>query len=134
MRRPPPFLRPETTTRHRITREHLETYLALANEADPMADGVPEHLEKELRSYLKCGISAHGFARARCSSCGHGLPLPTTSSAPPPKSEGAKPQTPDTVPANLSTFPQQPQELVGSWESLSLKLFSLPSPAFPRGR
>ena len=66
--------RPETTTLHRIVREHLETYLALANEADPMdpmGDGVPDHVEEEFRSYLKCGILAHGFARARCSGCGH---------------------------------------------------------------
>ena len=63
--------RPETTTLHRIVREHLETYLALANEDDPMGDGVPDHVEKEFRSYLTCGILAHGFARARCSSCGH---------------------------------------------------------------
>jgi len=63
--------RPETTTLHRIVREHLETYLGLANEADPMGDGVPDHVEKELRSYLKCGILAHGFARARCSGCGY---------------------------------------------------------------
>ena len=63
--------RPETTTLHRIVREHLETYLALANEADPMGDGVPDHVEKEFRSYLKCGILAHGFARARCSGCGY---------------------------------------------------------------
>jgi len=63
--------RPETTTLHRIVREHLETYLALANEADPMGDGVPDHVEKEFRSYLTCGILAHGFARARCASCGY---------------------------------------------------------------
>jgi hypothetical protein len=36
-----------------------------------MGDGVPDHVEKEFRSYLKCGILAHGFARARCSSCGY---------------------------------------------------------------
>jgi hypothetical protein len=36
-----------------------------------MGDGVPGHVEKELRSYLKCGILAHGFARARCASCGY---------------------------------------------------------------
>ena len=63
--------RPETTTLHRIVREQLETYLALANESDPMGDGVPDHVEKEFRSYLTCGILAHGFARARCSSCGY---------------------------------------------------------------
>ena len=63
--------RPETTPLHRIVREHLETYLALAHEADPMGDGIPEHVEKEFRSYLRCGILAHGFARARCSGCGY---------------------------------------------------------------
>ena len=56
---------------HRVVRAHLETYLALAHEADPMADVVPDYVEKEFRSYLKCGILAHGFARARCSGCGH---------------------------------------------------------------
>jgi predicted Zn-ribbon and HTH transcriptional regulator len=63
--------RPETTTLHRLVREHLETYLALADESDPMGDGVPDHVEKEFRSYLKCGILAHGFARARCATCGY---------------------------------------------------------------
>jgi len=63
--------RPETTTLHRIVREHIETYLALASESDPIGDGVPTHVENEFRSYLKCGILAYGFARARCSSCGH---------------------------------------------------------------
>ena len=65
--------RPETTTLHRIVREHLETYLALASCSDPMGpvgDGVPDHVEREFRSYLKCGILAHGFARARCATCG----------------------------------------------------------------
>ena len=36
-----------------------------------MGDGVPSYVEKEFRSYLKCGILAHGFARARCSECGY---------------------------------------------------------------
>jgi hypothetical protein len=65
--------RPETTTLHRMVREHLKTYLALANGSDPMGDGVPDHVEKAFRSYLTCGILAHGFARARCSSCGYGF-------------------------------------------------------------
>ncbi len=63
--------RPETSTLHRIVREHLETYLALAHEADPMGDPVPDHVEREFRSYLRCGILAHGFARARCATCGY---------------------------------------------------------------
>jgi hypothetical protein len=41
---------PETTTLHRIVRVHLETYLALSNEADPMGHGLPDHVEKELWS------------------------------------------------------------------------------------
>ncbi len=36
--------RPEATTLHRIVREHLETYLALANQSDAMGDGVPDHV------------------------------------------------------------------------------------------
>ncbi len=50
--------RPETTTLHRIVREHLETYLALANESDPMGDGVPDYVEKEFSSRLKCGMTS----------------------------------------------------------------------------
>lgn len=32
---------------------------------------VPEHVEREFRRYLECGILARGFARARCGPCGH---------------------------------------------------------------
>lgn len=32
---------------------------------------MPEHVERESRRYLECGILAHGFARARCGQCGH---------------------------------------------------------------
>ena len=32
---------------------------------------MPEHVEREFRRYLECGILAHGFARARCGECGH---------------------------------------------------------------
>jgi len=63
--------RPENTALHRIVRENLESYLTQAAEADPMGEGVPIHVENEFKSYLRCGILAHGFARARCSGCGH---------------------------------------------------------------
>ena len=36
---------------------------------------MPEHVEREFRRYLDCGILAHGFARARCGRCGHDLPV-----------------------------------------------------------
>ena len=56
--------RSENTTLHRIVREHLETYLALAEEADPMGDGVPTHVENEFRSYLRCGMTSASLRRA----------------------------------------------------------------------
>ena len=61
-----PYLRrrPENTTLHRIVREHLETYLAQAEEADPMGDGVPTHVENEFRSYLRCGMTSASLRRA----------------------------------------------------------------------
>jgi len=31
------------------------------------------HVEGEFREYLRCGILCCGFARARCTSCGHGF-------------------------------------------------------------
>jgi hypothetical protein len=37
---------------HRIVRENLESYLALASETEPMGEGVPAHVENEFRSYL----------------------------------------------------------------------------------
>lgn len=63
--------RPDTTSISRIVREHPETYLALANQSDPMGDGAPHHVERESRSYLRSGIMAHAFARARCSTSGY---------------------------------------------------------------
>lgn len=62
--------RPERTVLHRLVRTHLETYLARAEAADPVGGGVPAHVEAQFRAYLRCGVLAHGFARARCSGCG----------------------------------------------------------------
>jgi DNA-directed RNA polymerase subunit RPC12/RpoP len=56
---------------YRVVQEHLETYLARAREGYRDADPMPGFVERELRRYLACGILAHGFARARCSECGH---------------------------------------------------------------
>jgi len=50
---------------------HLETWLVVRREADPDGYPVASHVERELRSYLECGILACGFARARCDTCGH---------------------------------------------------------------
>jgi hypothetical protein len=54
-----------------VVQHHLETFLAEAAQSDPRGYGVPSWVEKDLRAYLRCGILAHGFARLRCSGCGH---------------------------------------------------------------
>ena len=36
-----------------------------------MGWGVPSWVERDFRGYLRCGILAHGFARVRCTDCGH---------------------------------------------------------------
>ena len=63
--------RPERTALYRLVQQHLETWLARRREGDPDAAPIPRHIERELRSYLECGILACGFARARCADCGH---------------------------------------------------------------
>jgi len=63
--------RPTETPLYPVVQHHLETFLAEAQEADPMGWGVPRWVERDFRSYLRCGILAHGFARVRCTDCGH---------------------------------------------------------------
>jgi len=53
--------------------QHLEAFLEEARER--YARGLPRYVEQELRAYLKCGILAHGFARAECRLCGAPLLL-----------------------------------------------------------
>jgi len=62
---------PERTVLYEAVRQDLETWLARSREACPDADPIPAWVEAEFRRYLTCGILAHGFARARCSACGH---------------------------------------------------------------
>ena len=54
-----------------LVQHHLETFLAQAIESDPVGYGVPWWVERDLRSYPRWGILAHGFARVRCDDCGH---------------------------------------------------------------
>jgi hypothetical protein len=68
--------RPTTTPLYPVVQHHLETFLVQAAEADPVGYGVPSGVEKDFRAYLKCGILAHGFARARCEDCGHERLIP----------------------------------------------------------
>jgi len=68
--------RPTATPLYPVVQHHLKTFLARAAEADPLGNGVPWWVEKDFRAYLRCGILAHGFARARCEDCGHERLIP----------------------------------------------------------
>ena len=63
--------RPTATALYPVVQHHLETFLATAQETGPLGYGVPGWVERDFRAYLRCGILAHGFARARCPDCGH---------------------------------------------------------------
>ena len=62
--------RPEKTPLYKIVSEHLEGWLKIWAVAE---QPVSAHVERELRSYLTCGILCFGFGRARCTSCGQGF-------------------------------------------------------------
>ena len=62
--------RPEKTPLYKIVAEHLEGWLENRAVAE---HPVSAHIERELRSYLTCGILCFGFGRARCTSCGQGF-------------------------------------------------------------
>ena len=54
---------PEESLLYKIIAGHLNTFIAtLAVEGLSL----PTHVEKELRSYLECGVLAYGFIRIKC--------------------------------------------------------------------
>jgi hypothetical protein len=59
--------KPEETLLYKIVQENLLTFL----EQVEMETGysLPNFVIKEFEEYLKCGILAHGFLRAKCESC-----------------------------------------------------------------
>ena len=63
--------RPTETVLYALVREHLETFLAHARES--YGAPLPRYVENEFREYLRCGVFAYGFIRARCESCDHEL-------------------------------------------------------------
>ena len=65
--------RPEKTPLYKIVSEHLEGWLENRAVAE---HPVLAHVERELRSYLTCGVLCFGFGRARCTSCGQGEAVP----------------------------------------------------------
>jgi selenocysteine lyase/cysteine desulfurase len=54
---------PEATPLYKTVAEHLEAFLAEAREKHERA--LPQYVERELREYLKCGISTTGRAVLR---------------------------------------------------------------------
>src|SRR5262249_48615622 len=54
-----------------LVREHLETFLVHARES--YGAPLPRYVEDEFREYLRCGVLAYGFVRARCEFCDHDL-------------------------------------------------------------
>ena len=60
---------PESGVLYEVLALHLETFLARGG-GDGVTPGLPRHVRRELRAYLRCGILAHGFARFHCFRCG----------------------------------------------------------------
>ena len=63
--------RPQHSVLYRCVQQHLETWLAHCRDGHDDPWSVPEHVPREFRRYLECGILVRGFARARCGQCGH---------------------------------------------------------------
>jgi hypothetical protein len=58
--------RPEESILYGVVAGHLESFLARARDRERI---VPRFVEREFRSFLDCGILAHGFLRVRCDRC-----------------------------------------------------------------
>jgi hypothetical protein len=58
---------PEANVLYGVVATQLETFLARQRRRDRP---VPRFVERELRSFLECGVLAHGFLRVHCDACG----------------------------------------------------------------
>ena len=65
--------RPEESVLYGVVAGNLETFLARQSERDRP---VPRFVERELRSFLECGILANGFLRVHCDACGRDRLVP----------------------------------------------------------
>lgn len=64
---------PEESILYGVVAENLQTFLAMQQQRDRV---VPRFVERELRSFLECGILAHGFIRVHCDACGRDRVVP----------------------------------------------------------
>jgi hypothetical protein len=60
---------PEGTTLYRVLADHLETFLARANNENTRGP-LPRFVVRELRDFLSCGQLSRGFCRVHCDACG----------------------------------------------------------------
>ena len=58
--------RPEESLLYQVVAGELETFLASQQDNERQ---VPGFVEKELRSFLDCGVLARGFLRIACHTC-----------------------------------------------------------------
>lgn len=58
--------RPEETVLYGVVAGNLDTFVARQRERDRL---VPRFVERELRSFMECGILANGFLRVHCDAC-----------------------------------------------------------------
>jgi len=58
---------PAASVLYGVVSEQLETFLDRQRRRERL---VPRFVERELRSFLECGVLAHGFLRVHCDACG----------------------------------------------------------------
>ena len=69
---------PKNTILHQVVTEHFQKFLGSLN-SDPdqnIITSIPDHVEAEFDSYLKCGILEHGFVKMSCTDCKATLLVP----------------------------------------------------------
>jgi len=60
------------TTLRRYWSPTTRTCSFLSHARESYGAPLPRYVEDEFREYLRCGVFAHGFVRARCESCAAG--------------------------------------------------------------
>jgi hypothetical protein len=61
--------KPDETVLYQVLQEHLETFNARV-EGEGASTHWPGFVERELASFLDCGVLVRGFCRVRCEQCG----------------------------------------------------------------
>lgn len=62
---------PVDTLLWRVVRDHLNTFLALADARAGEGRSLPKYVRDEFRRFVDCGILAKGFIRLHCPKCRH---------------------------------------------------------------